>query len=282
MTNILGGACYPAISIALRGFGDRDVAFLRMGLCSLLFVPLLLHSRKRLCALAARDWALMAVVGFFGYSMPLALGICGQKLSTAASASLLLTLEPITIVFLSCLFLGERITQRKGLAFAAGLLGTGFITFQGLPHWGESLTGRMTGDLMLAAAGASWAIYTVIGKPLLTRVRPLDYTAVTTVFGFLGVALWAGPDLSPGAWRSAGALAWAGIVFLGVGGNFLGGLLWNLALERTEASRVANFIFLQPLVGVALGAWLLGDALTAWTLAGGALVLAGVRAATRL
>jgi drug/metabolite transporter (DMT)-like permease len=281
LTNVLGGACYPGITVALRGFSGRDVALLRVAMCALLFTPVLLRARRRLCQVSGRDWALMACVGFFGYTVPLALGICGQKLSTATAASLLLSLEPVSIVLLSCLFLGERITKTKILAFAAGFSGVLLITFQGVPRMGLALTGTMTGNLMLAAAGVLWALYTVIGKPLLTRVRPLDFTAVTTVFAFLGVALWAGPRVSTAAWRSVGAGPWLAVFFTSLGGSFLGALLWNLALAGADASKVANFIFLQPLVGVASGAWLLGEPLTAWTLAGGALVLAGVGAATK-
>lgn len=281
LTNVLGGSSYPAIAIALRGFPERDVVFLRMLACALLFAPVLWLSRRRMAGLSLADWARMAAVGIFGYALPLALGIYGQKLSSAASASLLLAMEPVSIVLLSCLFLGERLTGAKVLALTAGLSGTMLIALQGLPRPGLSMTGRLSGDLMLAAAGASWALYTVIGKPLLGRVRPLDYTAATTIFGFLGVAAWAAPGLAPSAWRSAGTGPWLSMAYLAAGGNFLGALLWNLALANTEASRLANFIFLQPLVGVALGAWLLGDALTGWTLAGGTLVLAGVWAATR-
>jgi len=281
LTNVIGGACYPATTVALRGFAERDAAFVRMLACALLFAPVLWRSRRRLAGLSLTDWALMAAAGVFGYALPLLLGVYGQKLSSAASASLLLALEPVSIVLLSCLFLGERLTGMKVLALTAGLSGTAVIAFQGLPRPGLSATGRLAGDLLLAAAGASWALYTVIGKPLLGRVRPLDLTAATTLFGFLGVAAWAAPGLSPAAWRSAGTGPWLSMIYLAAGGNFLGALLWNLALENAEASRLANFIFLQPLVGVTLGACLLGDALTGWTLAGATLVLAGVWAATR-
>jgi len=281
LTNVIGGSCYPAITVALRGFTARDAVFLRMLASTILFAPILWRSRKGLAGLSLADWARMAAVGLFGYALPVALGIYGQKLSSAASASLLLALEPVSIVLLSCLFLGESLTGIKALSLTAGLAGTALIAFQGLPSLGLSPTGRLAGDLLLAAAGVSWALYTVIGKPLLSRVRPLDYTAATTLFGFLGVAAWASPGLEPAAWRSAGLAPWLCIIYLAAGGNFLGALLWNLALEKAEASRLANFIFLQPLVGVTMGAFCLGDALTAWTLAGGTLVLAGTWAALR-
>ena len=56
----------------------------------------------------------------------------------------------------------------------------------------------------------------------------------------------------------------------------LGYLVWNWALTRTGASRAAIFITVQPIGGVVLGAALLHEPLTAYTLAGGALIVAGL------
>jgi drug/metabolite transporter (DMT)-like permease len=177
--------------------------------------------------------------------------------------------------------LGERLTAVKAFALAAGLSGAGLIAFQGAPSLGAGVNSRLEGDLLLAAAGVSWSLYTIIGKPLMGRVRPLDYTAATSLLCFIGVAAWAGPSLSPQAWRAAGALEWLALLYLTVGGSLLGALFWNLALRTAQASRLANFVFLQPLVGVALGAWLLGEPLSRWTLLGATLVLAGMWTAAR-
>lgn len=281
LTNAIGGSTYPAAAVMLRGFPARDAAFLRMALCCVFFAPFLWRARGRLARLGARDWALLGAVGVFGYALPLVLGIYGQTLSTSSSAALFIGMEPVSIVVLSCLFLGERMTGLKLLSLAAGLSGAMLIAFQGPPRLGGALEGRMIGDLVLAAGGICWALYSVIGKPVLGRVEPMDYTAVTTVLCFLGVAAWAAPGLSPATWRAAGTAPWLALIYLAAAGSFLGALIWNVVLRRIEASSSANFIFLQPLVGVALGAGALGDPLTRWTAYGGALVLAGMWAATR-
>ena len=281
LTNAIGGSTYPANAVLLRGFAQRDALFLRTALSALLFLPVLWRARRRLAALSARDWALMAGVGTFGCALPLALGNYGQTLSTASSAALFIGMEPVSIVVLSCLFLGERLTALKLLSMVAGLAGATLIAFQGPPRLGAAFGGRLAGDLVLALAGCCWALYTVLGKPVLARVEPLDYTAVTSAACFLGVAAWAGPALSPSSWRAAGPGSWLAMLYLATVGSFLGALIWNVVLRRVEATRQANAIFLQPLFGVALGAGLLGDPLTRWTAAGGALVLAGMWAATR-
>ena len=63
---------------------------------------------------------------------------------------------------------------------------------------------------------------------------------------------------------------------MGVICSALGYLIWNWSLQHLDASQAANCVNLIPVVGVASGALVLGEAVTGVQLAGGALVLAGV------
>src|SRR5205823_14856940 len=71
-------------------------------------------------------------------------------------------------------------------------------------------------------------------------------------------------------WTQATVL---GTLYPGLVITALGYLLWNWALERVEAPRLAVFVNIQPLVGMLLGVLLLHEALTAHTVAGGRLIL---------
>jgi len=250
-----------------------------MALCGVLFLPFVWRGRSRLATATRGDWARMVCVGLFGYALPLALGTYGVKLSSATSASLLVGIEPVTIVLLSAVFLGEALTGLKVVSLVLGLSGALLIAFQGLPTLSGAFTDRLKGDLILALHGSCWALYSVLGKSALKRVDPLDFTAITSVIGFFGVALWALPGTQPSAWAATSGGAWLAMAYLAVAGGFLGVILWNVALKRVEASKVANFIFLQPVVGVLLGVGLQGDPITAWSMAGGALILGGMYAA---
>lgn len=281
-TNALGGSSYPAATVMLRGFPERDAIFLRMALGGLLFAPFVWRARARIARLGARDRALCAAAGLLGYALPLVLGTYGQKLSSATSASLLIGMEPVTIVLLSSLFLGERLNGLRLLALALGLCGATLIAFQGPPRLEGAFSDRLKGDLILALHGACWALYTVIAKPVLGRLRPMDFTALTAVLAAAGAAAWAALEgVSPAGWAGAPAASWLAVAYLAVFVTFLGSWVWNVALTGLDASSQANFIFLQPVVGVLLGVGLLGDPFTRWTAAGGALVLGGVWAAHR-
>ncbi|PYN20409.1 MAG: arsenite S-adenosylmethyltransferase [Candidatus Rokuibacteriota bacterium] len=61
----------------------------------------------------------------------------------------------------------------------------------------------------------------------------------------------------------------------------LGYVVWNWALRRVPAPRAAIFLNVQPIVGALLGSALLGEPLTPFTIAGGALIVAGLAVAFR-
>lgn len=281
LSNVIGGSTYAVTSAALKGFSEKDLVLLRLALCAALFVPFAWAGRRRLAGASRADWARMAGVGLLGYALPLTLGTYGVKLSSATSAALLVGMEPVTIVLLSAVFLGEAMTGLKTLSLVLGLCGAMLISFQGFPTLSGAFTDRLRGDLILATHGCCWALYSVLGKAALERVDPIDFTAITSIIGFFGAAFWFLPGADLGAWTAVSRPAWLAATYLAVAGGFLAVLLWNAALKKVEASKVANFIFLQPVVGVLLGVGLQGDPLTAWSVAGGTLVLGGMYAASR-
>jgi drug/metabolite transporter (DMT)-like permease len=78
------------------------------------------------------------------------------------------------------------------------------------------------------------------------------------------------------AFASLSPATWFAVVFLGIGCSGFGYLWWYGALERLEASQVAAFLYLEPLVTLAAAMLLLGEPVGWATIVGGLVVLAGV------
>lgn len=228
--------------------------------------------RGRALPRGREDWVRMALVGTLGYALPLAMGSYGQAFSTATNAALLVGVEPVSIVLLSAFLLGERLDRRKLLAIVSGLAGAWLIVSQGMPAASVPDSETFRGDAILFAHGFCWALYSIIGKPALARVDPIVFTGVTTFFALAGLSPAATSLGAPPLWGAAAVAA----VFLGLFVTVAGTLLWNQGLASIPASRVAPLVFLQPLTGVGLGVAWGGESLTAWTAAGGLLIMAGV------
>lgn len=285
LANIIGGATYPMQKLALEGLPPATVTLLR-NLVAL--VPLAwLAIRARAEGGAAgflgsqafqtrSEWLRVLFVGVLAYGAPLLLGIVGTQYATAANASILLLVEPPTILFFSWLLLGERIRPRVVAGIALGLVGAGRIVFDGAEP-GDLFAGEMLfGNLLLALHGLLWGLHTPVAKPLTARVDPF---VLTTWIVLSSLVL-----LVPGAaleWRSlevgdalGAAIFWSAA--LGIFGTVVALALWFGALRRIPASSVAPFLFLQPLVGVLAGVLWLDEPMTRAVWVGGAILMAGV------
>jgi len=153
------------------------------------------------------------------------------------------------------------------------------VVVNGIPGVTEKLVPHWQGDLLLVLSGLAYASYSLLGRRVLERHAALGVTTRSLVWG--AVALL---PITAAEWASGSRPAWtagavAGTLYLAVVITALGYVVWNWALRRVPAPRAAIFLNVQPIVGALLGAALLGEPLTPFTIAGGALIVAGLAVA---
>jgi drug/metabolite transporter (DMT)-like permease len=188
----------------------------------------------------------------------------------------LIGLIPLWSAVLARCFLGERFGPLKVAGLAIGFAGAVLVVTRGRA-WAELIGLPATrGDLLVLASTLNWAVYTVIGQRTIRGLGPARATAGSMILGWLMLLTL---FLARGAWRSLGALSptgWGAVLFLGIGCSGLGYLFWYGGLARLEASRVAAFLYLEPLVTLVAASRVLGEPIRPLAVAGGLLVLAGV------
>jgi O-acetylserine/cysteine efflux transporter len=99
-------------------------------------------------------------------------------------------------------------------------------------------------------------------------VPPLPLLAASLLFEGAGAIPSAVAHLT---WRGIGSLA-----FMSYVATTFGFSAWALLLSRYPAATVTPFALLIPVVGIVSGALLLGEHITAFEVAGGALVFVGL------
>lgn len=249
-------------------------------------VPLLV-SRLTLAAVVLMPWALpvfralrlrsagrllaAAALGQIGYNLPVTVGL--QWLS-ASSAGLLLATEPIWVVVLGYLLLGERAGRRVWLGSAVALAGV--LTLAGPEALAVSGGYRaLAGAGLVLVASLAFAAYTIVLRPLSATHGAVPATAASTVTGAAFYLAFA-RTLSAPMLTALPAAAWAEIAFLALGSTAAGMLLWNRAVLAIGSTKASLLLYLEPAVSVLGGLALLGERLTVAVIAGGALILAGV------
>ena len=133
-----------------------------------------------------------------------------------------------------------------GVAVAAGGLAI-MLTGQLQADW-------RTGNLITFVNALSFGCFLVVSRPLYRRVHPYAGTAVIFAFGTLAILAAVGWRIPTVDWLALPWWAWAAMAY-GILGATVGTYALNaFALRHADASVVGFFIFLQPLIAIAVSA----------------------------
>lgn len=260
-------SAFPAISFGLEHFTPGELSLGRFSIASVCFLVLMAAgvikapARKHVPAIA-----LLGAVGIAAYQ--LLLGI-GMTTVTAGAASILIALSPAVTAALAAWRLGEPLTRRMLMSLGIALLGATTVTLGA----GESIRFEPLALLIFAAVFCT-SFYFVFQKPLLREMVSLDFTAASIIAGTI-VLIPFGLGL-PAKLVTASSAQLLSVLWLGVAPSFVGYLLWNLALSRAPAAKVAIFLYAQPIIAATI-AWIwLGQVPTLLTALGGVILIAGV------
>jgi drug/metabolite transporter (DMT)-like permease len=282
VANAIYGTSYVATRIVLQDVGPATLALARLALGAMVIVPLAFlrraPGRRRLSRADRWNVFWMGVLGFaaaFGFAN------WGMARSTATNAALLITVEPISLILLSPVFLGERLVRRELVGAVFTLVGAVLVVLNGLPGLSVTFAPHWRGDILLVLSGLSYAAYSIFGRGVLARHAALPVTAWSIVWGLVAMLPFGALEWLDGHRPVWTPVAIWGTLYLALVVTALGYLVWNYALERVEAPRLALFVNVQPVVGALLGVWWLREPLTAFTVIGGLLVLLGLHLAMR-
>lgn len=251
----------------------RLVVFLRACFTVAAFSLWLYFNRRTLRRFERSDLPRLLLLGFINIPVNQLCFLSGLRHTTPPNASLLYALSPAFVFLIAVLFYGERPSRLKLLGIAAALCGTVAVLFErGIEFRSEFFFG----NVLVFLASVTWALYTVMGRPLILKYGAFYTTALSMYAGFVlyvPVFLLFPVEtpvaaLSPTNWFQ---LFYIGVITAGVGYG-----LWYYALSRIEASKVAVFNNCQPILTTILTIIFLHQSPSPLFIAGGAVAIIGV------
>jgi len=181
----------------------------------------------------------------------------------------------ITLALLAVPVLGQRLARRTLIGIVVSYAGVVVLLSRGritaLPEidW--------LGVALALASTIVWAGYWLAQARSRSDPAALMALSFAIALPLIGLACWAGPGLPPLTWRTALFGGWIGLVEMGV--TFL---VWQRALALTRsAARIGQLIFLSPFASLVLIWAVLGETIHPATIAGLAIIVAGLAVAGR-
>lgn len=213
-------------------------------------------------------YGLLIGVGQFGL-----LFIAINGLISPGLASLVVQSQVFFTIGLSICLTGERVAPFQLVALALATSGIAVIA----AHVDAATT--LTGLLLTLAAAACWAMGNMVAKAA-GRVDMVAYVAWSSLFAIPPLAALAfvfdGPQRIADSLAAAPWQAWVAVIWQSTANSLFGYAAWGWLLARNPAASVTPMAMLVPVFGIGSSAALLGEALPAWKLIAGGLVLGGL------
>jgi len=279
LATVLWSANFIIGKVALREFPPLLLGALRIGIAGIFLAPIYWQNVR---AAGKRWWPggnvpLLAFVAICNVGNQL-LFIFGLSRTSPAHSAWVIGASPIFVLLIAARIGLERITARKMIGMALALAGVAYLARQAAhPAPGAPLVqATPAGDALTALAGALFALFAVYAK----KAAESYSSVVVNGFAFMGGAALLAPII---AWQAptfpfarVSAAGWSSLVYMALFPSAVCYLIYYHATTRISASRVAAFVYLEPVVATLMAVAFLGERITAPLVASGAVILGGV------
>lgn len=270
--NLVWGGSYLVADIGLQHMSPGALSAWRFLITTVLMFALLLMRGTNL-RIARRDIPPIALIGCIAVAGTYLLTYHGIQMDSSTDRAVVSPLEPVALAILGAIFLRERLRGRQWAGIGLACLGAYLLVVRST--LGGFHARQVIGQGLMLLSFFTEGAYSILGKPLLARYRPLTLTVwcmfFATVFLFAASGLEGRLPPPPDC-----AAAWGAVLFLAIPCSLIGYTLWYLVLEHRPAGEVGVYIFLQPVVGIVLGVVFRGERLSTFLVLGALLVVLGV------
>lgn len=268
----VAGVCYPIAKYGLSVIEPFTFAFYRFILSSTVLMALVLYGKHK-PPVEPRDWWRIAGLGIIIIPFNQTLFLVGQSLTGAGHGAFLFSTTPVWIFILAVIHLKERATWRRVVGITVATTGIMAIMWSGLAEFGQEY---LWGDVIIVVSVIAWGYYTVLGKRLVQKYGALRMTAYSLTIGSAAYLPFGAYFAVQYDYSQATLAAWGSVAYMAIGLSVVVYVLWYWLLKYLEATRIAVYHNIQPIIAAAVAYLVLGESLSAVFLVGGAVVIAGV------
>ena len=251
-----------------QGANAAVIVAARYGAVALILLPFVIRKSNNR-EVIVRHWKGMLGLCLASAATPILLYGSYSYIVTGISTSLHF-MYPAFVALLSILFFHDRPSVRK--LVCTGLCLTGMLLIL------SASSGKMSVIGILLALGSSltWSLYIV----WLDKLDLKDVTSEQLLcFVEGGAALLIAAVYAPQLGKSVGAMSSVGLLyvaFISVVIGLFGTIFFSLGVRRTDAQTSAIASTLEPIVGIAVGIAVLGEAFSICTLLGAMFIVSAV------
>ena len=191
-------------------------------------------------------------------------------------AALIIAVTPIWFLVLETfVFRGDRMSRRGLIGLTMGIVGIAILVWPKITHRETLGVTQLIGSISLLFSSMSWAIGSVFSRKWQMKVDPLVATSWEMIFAVLchGVLVLLTGQVHHASFNRRGVLA---VLYLVVFGSWIGYTAYIWLLKHVPTPKVATYAYVNPIVAVLLGSFVLHETFDHFMLTGTVVIVAAV------
>lgn len=222
-----------------------------------------------------RDFRTLIFAALFGVALNQLMFLKGLNLTSSIDAAIIMTVNPVLVLLVSAIVIGEMINLRKIAGIAVGATGAILLILMSKGSLDFS-SDNFTGNILIFMNALSYGIYLVVVKNLMLKYKPVTVLKWAFSFGFLIIFPVGFEEFISVDWQNIPFSIWLAISYVLIATTFLAYLLNVFGLQYVNASTVSIYIYSQPVIASLVAIVLQKDSLNTVKIIATLLVFTGV------
>jgi drug/metabolite transporter (DMT)-like permease len=260
---------FAAIFVKWSDAPPTILSMYRMYLACVLLLPMVYINRNQFLKLSKKDWLLLFIAGVF-LALHFALWFGSLKLTTVASSTIILCLQPIIALLGGFLIYKERTNFSTILAIGISIIG---VVMVGWGDFGHSNKSVIIGDILSFLSVIAIVGYLLIGQNNVKRISHWVYSFFVFLFAAISLNIYhvifgfpiIGYD----------SKEWGIFILLAIFPT-IAHVIYNFLLNYVNTTTISMSILGEPIGATILAVILLGEPIVTLQIVGGFFVLIGV------
>lgn len=238
------------------------------------YLCLLAVSHKKLWADNWKDELTLLGLGVMGGSLYFLTENMALIYSTTANVSILVSTCPlITAMLVAIFYKSDRMNGMQMLGSAVAFLGAALVIVNGQLN----LHLNPLGDTLALCAALTWGFYSLFMRRIMGHYSSEFITRKVFVYGILSILpYFFVKPFSLTLHHLMSPVVVGNFLFLGLVASTGGYLLWNWVMKKLGAIRATNYIYLQTLVTMLAGHFVLNEQITWMAILGTFILILGM------
>lgn len=230
--------------------------------------------------IAKEDYKKIILASFFGIALNMLCFFKGLSLTTPISASVMMVTSPIMVLIFSSILLKEKIIKRKIIGVFVGLIGTILLIVYG-NNSEDNATNSTLGNFLVFVNAASYGLYLVLVKKLISKYNPITFIKWFYLFGLILVIPFSFSEFIEISWTTMPTDIYLKVGFVILFTTCITYLFNIYGLSKLKPTTVGVFIYLQPVIATIFALSMGSDSLNLVKMGASVIIFLGVYLVTK-